>query len=96
MKTGSKYYGFNNGNEHGVKFFKEETPENMDAETNTYILREASENWFNWFRGSNEATCSMDLASCKQLPTFNNTLLPCTKVWVDPVKHHRKIHKYEY
>ena len=60
MKTGSKYYGFNNGNEHGVKFSKEETPENLGS--NTYILREASENWFG---GSNEATCSMDLASCK-------------------------------
>ena len=27
-------------------------------------LREALEK-FNWFRSSNEATCSMDLASCK-------------------------------
>ena len=63
MKTGSKYYGFNNGNEHGVKIFKGKTPANPG--TQTWILREASENWFNWFRGSNEATCSMDLASCK-------------------------------
>ena len=51
-----------NGNENGVKFFKEETPENLDTLTQTYILREDSENWFG---GSNEATCSMDLASCK-------------------------------
>ena len=51
-----------NRNEHGVKFFKEETPENLETLTHTYILREGSENWFG---GSNEATCSMDLASCK-------------------------------
>ena len=60
IKTGSKYNGFNNGNDHGVKFFKEETPENLGNAT--YILREDSENWFG---GSNNATCSMDLASCK-------------------------------
>ena len=62
MKTGSKYYGFNNGNEHGVKFFKEETQENPETLTHTYIQREGSENLVG---GSNEATCSMDLASCK-------------------------------
>jgi hypothetical protein len=33
MKRGSKYYGFNTGNENGVKIFREKNPENLGMKT---------------------------------------------------------------
>ena len=33
MKKGLKYYGFNNGNENRVIFFREKNPENLGMKT---------------------------------------------------------------
>ena len=75
MKPGLKYYGFNNGNETGVKIFWEKKPENLGMKT---FLRFGSKLWNKW------------IGICKQNKMWKSNDLSVVAFWfkIDIILHH--------